>query len=190
MTCIVAYIDGNVVLMSSDSVSNTECGSRVVRRGVPKVWTVNVGIEIIVGFCGNFGNGQWLRHGFEWPRFDPEIDDRETVEEWLVSRVQRALRIRSIERFGLEDSKEWVLLIGLARPGRLFVLSPCGDVEESFKKFAAIGSGAEVAKGALEALESFNMMPWERLEAAMSAAKEFRCDVGGPVHMHALVAAD
>ena len=183
MTCIVAYVDGNVVLMSSDSCSTTDDGAIVVRHGQQKVWTLDCGIQIIVGFCGNFGNGQWVRYGFKWPRYCGM-----PLERWLISKVQPALRLSFITRFGPDANVDWNLIVGFPRPGRLFVLSPCGDIEESEKNFAAIGSGRDVAKGALEALESVPMYSWERLELAMAAAIQFRSDVRSPVHLEALIA--
>lgn len=181
MTCIAAYIDGNVVVMSCDSSSTLDDGSLVVRRGQQKMWTTKCGIKIILGFCGQFGKGQWIRYGFQWPEF------YEPLENWLITSVQPALRQSMIQRFGTDTNLDWTLLLGISKPGRLFILSPCGDIEESTKKFAAIGSGSDLAKGALEALESVDMLSWDRLESAMSAASQFRTDVHGPVHLQALI---
>jgi ATP-dependent protease HslVU (ClpYQ) peptidase subunit len=169
--------------MASDS-SSTSNGTIVVRAGVPKVWKVTCGIELIIGFCGNFGNGQWIRHGFKWPQYDGR-----PFFHWLVGVLQPALRRSFVKRFGSDyvDLNSWQLMVGAARPARLFVLSPCGDVEESLKPYACIGSAIDVAKGALEVLEAHDMDPWDRLEAAMRAAKEFHCDVAGPTHIEALV---
>jgi ATP-dependent protease HslVU (ClpYQ) peptidase subunit len=46
--------------------------------------------------------------------------------------------------------------------------------------YAAVGSGAELALGALYALESSGRTPRERLKRALSAAEQFNAGVRGP----------
>jgi ATP-dependent protease HslVU (ClpYQ) peptidase subunit len=144
-----------------------------VRKHPEKVWKTEQ--EFVVGFSGNFAVGQFLRFDFHW---DPVSYP---IERWLITVVQPKLKHKIVKRF--EKSEEWNLLIGIE--GRIFLLSPCGDVEETIKPFAAIGSGSDCAMGALEALYLTNVdMPsWERVETALYAASATHADVKGPMHL-------
>jgi ATP-dependent protease HslVU (ClpYQ) peptidase subunit len=169
MTCTIAYKDGKVVLIGSDSAAvegNTIC----IRKHRSKCWKQG---EFVVGFCGDFGFGLWLRHVFRWPEVSCPI------EEWLVADIQTRLHREVVERFG--KSEDWNVIIGIR--GRIFVLSSCGDVEETNKPYAAIGSGAEFAKGVLWSMESSTCPSWEKIDAALIASAEFVSDVRGPMHI-------
>ena len=169
MTCVIAYVDGRVVVVACDSAATT-ASSITVRRGASKIWAMN---NCIIGFCGDFGFGQWVRYGFEWEA------PYEPYEKWLVL-TQKKLKKAIVKRF--EKSEDWQLIVAVK--GRIFVLSPCGDVEETAKNFAVIGSGADAARGAIECMNINNpeMMSWEKIDTAMAIAAEYNSDVRLPVH--------
>lgn len=169
MTCVIAYVDGRVVVVACDSAATTE-SSITVRRGASKIWAMN---NCIIGFCGDFGFGQWVRYAFKWEApYKP-------YEKWLVL-TQKRLKKAIMKRF--EKSEDWQLIVAL--DGRIFVLSPCGDVEETTKNFAAIGTGADAARGAIECMNINNpdMMSWDKIDTAMAIAAEYNSDVRLPVH--------
>ena len=171
MTCTIAYVDGEVIVMGCDSAASS--GDTVsVRRGAQKIWKTE---DFVVGFSGGFAIGQYLRYDFKWEPVSYPL------ERWLVKTMQPKLKHKIIKHF--EKSEDWNLLIGIK--GRVFLLSPCGDVEETIKPFAAIGSGADCAMGALEALYLTNqeMRSWERVETALHAASATHPDVKSPMHI-------
>ena len=184
MTCIVAVLDGRCVVMGSDSAAS-EGDLLTIRSNSSKSWIFEHSNEsIICGFCGNFGEGQFIRHAFKWPA----RKHGQSWEQWLVKDVQPALQKALKVRF--EDRKDvdidWALLIGV-KPGRIFALSRCGDVEESSLPFAAIGSGANAALGCLFALRDTAYPSWEKAELALRAAQQFHLSVRGPFYVDALV---
>jgi ATP-dependent protease HslVU (ClpYQ) peptidase subunit len=185
MTCIVAVVDGNCVVMGSDSAS--VAGENLqVRAGVSKSWLCKLGKdELLIGFAGNFGEGLFIRHAFQWPK----RSRGQTLEAWLVADVQPALQKALRERFDdrKDEPLEWVLLVA-AKPGRIFTLSQCGDVQESKTKFAAIGAGFSTALGCLEALEQqqSDMVSWDKVDLALKVAEKFHSSVRAPIHLLAL----
>jgi ATP-dependent protease HslVU (ClpYQ) peptidase subunit len=173
MTCIVAVVDGACIVMGSDSAA-VQDDTLTVRSESSKSWkhTLDDGETIILGFSGNFAEGLFIRHAFKWPR-------RKLCQQWdtwLVKEVQPALQQAMKKRF--EDRKdvnlEWSLLIGV-KPGRIFSLSMCGDVEESSMPFAAIGSGAAAALGCMFALtQSSTTASWDVAYTGLQAAQQQR----------------
>ena len=184
MTCIIAIRDGNCVVMGSDSACIE--GDNIT-TGISKTWILELhNTEYLIGFAGNFAEGDYIRYGFKWPK----QNYNQSLNSWLVKDVQPALQKSLKERF--DDRKdipiEWILLF-CAKPGKLFVLSQCGHVEESNSNFIAIGSGRETANGCLETFERLNssLVSWEKIDEALLITAKFHTSVRGPNHLKVLV---
>lgn len=163
MTCIVGYIDGNVIIMAADSAAT---GNDIVtiRKGVSKLWKPFP--NSIMGGCGSFGIINFVRYGFKWP-----TKTKDTMK-WLVKDVQPAL-CKSIQKRFPKDAKDeydWTFILGI--DGRLFVLYPCGDVEENAEVFASIGSGGIIATSVLFAKKDTDLTSWEKMECALEIASK------------------
>ncbi len=186
MTCIVAIIDGNCVLMGSDSAAVDEEGSIQIRVGPSKCWKQSVEDEqFLVGFAGGFAEGLFIRHAFQWPA----KKNSESLFDWLVSKVQPRLQKKLAERFHNRlESIDWQLIVAF-KPGRIFTLTPCGDVCETSSNYSAIGSGSNAALSCLETLqhEKSNSRSWEKIDLALRMAEHFHWSVRGPFHTEVLV---
>jgi ATP-dependent protease HslVU (ClpYQ) peptidase subunit len=185
MTITMVVQHGDVVVLACDSASTDETFDHVTRKGCSKAWVQDISgaQQVLVGFSGNFAAGMWIRFGFEWPR----LKRHQSLEEYLVVEVHPAL-CRSLEkRFKVETDDNrtaWQLLV--ARPGEVFKLHSCGDVESTVLPFAAIGDGYQIAHGVLFALQESCFDVWEKLEMAFHACVAGRATVRGPLHMLAL----
>lgn len=183
MTCTVGYKNSTEIVMGADSCSSDDDGTFMIRQGSSKVWKVEIpGLEFLVGFCGNFAEGSWLRHAFVWPKFNPKKD----LMSWLVGEVQpkisKAMKNRFEERKGVEIDFTFMFGVSLPTP-RLFVLSMCGDVAESVRNFEAIGSGASVALGCLECLQQLEADDAEKnVLKSLNVSEMYNASVRGPMH--------
>ena len=180
MTCTIGYVDGNQVHMATDSATTDEDGSIVVRANNCKCWTVTLSNDqkILVGFAGNCPEMNLFRYSFVWPRIKTS-----NFMKYLVDKVMPQMMAQLKERFH-ERGLSWNLLIGIANPGRLFVLDDCGDVEESIKPYVAMGSAAAIALGALEALRMTNssLDIEDRMGCALVTAEEHHSFVRKPFY--------
>ena len=185
MTCTIGFKSSTEVVIGSDSCACDTDGSINLRHGLSKVWKVeHQGLKFIVGFCGNFAEGHWLKHGFIWPKYSPHKD----LMSWLVGDVQpkiaKAMRSRFEDRKDAEINFTFMLGVSLPVP-RLFVLNMCGDVSESIRNFDAIGSGAQTALGCLECMESIdlkNITIEEKVLKALDISEQFNSGVRGPMY--------
>ena len=186
MTCIVAIRDGNCVLMGSDSAAVDEDGSIQTRAGPSKCWKQSLDDEeFLVGFAGGFAEGLFIRHGFQWP----SKKYSESLLDWLITKVQPKLQKKLAERFHNRlDSIDWQLIVAF-KPGRIFTLSPCGDVAETLSDFSAIGSGSSAALSCLETLhhEKSKSLSWEKIDLALRMAEHFYWSVRSPFYTEVLV---
>lgn len=185
MTITMVVQHGDVVVLACDSASTDETFDHVTRKGCSKAWvqTISGARQALVGFSGNFAAGMWIRFGFSWPPKMPE----QTFEEYLVVAVHPALVKSLAKRFKTETDENrtaWQLLV--ARPGEVFRMHSCGDVESTVLPFAAIGDGYQIAHGVLHALQDSDEPVWDKLERAFQACVSARATVRGPLHMLAL----
>lgn len=184
MTCIVAVKDGNCVVMGSDSAS---IDNDYIETGQTKSWSLHLDDEeYLIGFAGNFAEGDFIRYSFEWP----EKKKWQSIHTWLVKDVQPLLQKKIKERF--EDRKcvdiDWILLF-CTKPGKFYILSMCGHVEIGNKNYATIGSARDTVNGVLESLEyeHSTLVSWEKVELALTIASKFHASVQGPFKINALV---
>lgn len=163
MTCVAALSHGGHVYIMADSASTSEDGtqdivvspSKLVQRGC---WGF--------GIAGEWSLAKALRKCIP-PNFDGMslTDNSDLLTEWVASVA------------AVSKAADWALLCASA--GMIWVYdssNPAGT--RSVYPYAAIGTGAPYAVGALSALRSGQ--PWRRLEAAVRASAEHCSDVRGP----------
>jgi len=205
MTCTVGFIDGTKVLIATDSASSDDNGSCSTRKGNSKSWFVTIRtrpsirlpskmqrFQFIVGFAGNFSDCQFLRHVFEWP-----VKTTKSFTKYLLRNVFPEIK-RQMKDYGIEKTdSNWTLLFGtpgtsIHDPARLYILNEHGDVEETEKPFAVIGSGADYALGSLEATtilldhDVLHLPALKIVTLALTAAEENHTQVRHPFHVISL----
>jgi len=175
VTCIAGLVDGRDVWMGGDSAGVADW-ALTVRRD-PKVFRVG---EMLIGFTSSFRMGQLLRHRLVLPEHQREV----SVERWLAVDFVDAVRTCLADGGWREKDKD-------RESGGHFLVGYRGvlaEVESDFQvglardRFAAVGCGAEAARGALWALQRVRdrRTPPERLRLALGAAERLSAGVRGP----------
>jgi ATP-dependent protease HslVU (ClpYQ) peptidase subunit len=180
MTCTIGFVDGDVVIIASDSAAVSE-SSYTVRRGPSKIWATQ---NFILGFAGNFAVCQWIRYVYEWP-----LCDSTDLHKYLVlcsQSIEEGLRKRWPH--DAECIDDWQLLIGFSRSQNhnpcLFVMYSNGDVEESADNYAAIGSASQYALGSLFATkEDSSMTSWDHIQIALESSAANDINIKKPWHV-------
>lgn len=178
MTCIVGVVsDSGQVVLAGDSSSVEADSIRVVRA--PKVF--QLGLEFVFGFAGSFRIGQILQYGFIPPLQKAGQDDM----EYLVTDFCDALRLTLEDRGAIigrngTDEMEADLLIGYR--GRLYQVDGDFQFTEHKHNYAAIGSGSEVAVGALAASARVRSAT-KRAKMALEASALHCVGVCPPFHL-------
>jgi ATP-dependent protease HslVU (ClpYQ) peptidase subunit len=180
MTCIVGLVDGGSVWIGGDSAGVDGHFSLRVRRD-PKVF-VNEGF--IFGFTSSFRMGQVLAHSFSPPKQKVGQDPYAFMVTDFVDGVRQTLKNAGYARAKDGEESGGTFLVGHA--GRLFAIHDDYQVGETDDGFDAVGSGADVALGALHASMG---EPGDRLRAALAAAERFNAAVRRPFLVKQLAAA-
>jgi ATP-dependent protease HslVU (ClpYQ) peptidase subunit len=166
MTCIVGIEQDGYIIMGGDASCNDSEGDGILIQKEPKVFKRS---EYVIGFAGSFRVGAILRYIAKFPKVPNRALDRMMVTEFSAA-------IRNC--FKEEDlDADWTALVGIR--DKLYCIEPDFHIWRHKEPYAAIGSGAQVALGALYAL-STDLTPRQRVEIALKAAEKFVGSVRGP----------
>jgi ATP-dependent protease HslVU (ClpYQ) peptidase subunit len=169
MTCIVGLKHEKTLYFGSDSASSTDAGyltslnrSKVFKTG-----------SILIGVAGSSRLSQVLEHRFVPPK--------------ITSKTEKYLCTQFIDRMKACLNKhakgaDFELLIGIH--GRIFVIFPDWQVEEAIDDFHAIGSGKDIARGAMYAAQ--DKSPEDRIRLALEAAEKFNNGVCSPFRIESI----
>lgn len=172
MTCIAGLIDNGKVYMGADSAATNSSFSLSVRAD-QKVFVKD---DFIMGFTTSYRMGQLLQYNLQLsPR--PESQD---IFEYMVTSFVEAVR-KCLKDGGFaekKDEKETAGTFLVGYQGRLFCVEGGYQVEETLLPYNAIGSGIDIALGALFA--NGHLEPEERILQALEAAEQFNAGVRRP----------
>lgn len=184
MTCIIGLVDAGRVIIGADSVGADVSTYQVNTRKDEKVFTGTTGdgSPFAVGFTSSFRFGQILRYGLEIPKREDDVDLMKFLTVDFINELRATLkRYGFAKKESEQESSDGVFLLGYA--GRLFEIGWDYQVGENLCGYAAIGSGAQIALGALHATNGVIANPVERVLLALRAAEAHNAYVEGPMHL-------
>ncbi|MFG2968147.1 MULTISPECIES: hypothetical protein [unclassified Streptomyces] len=171
MTVIVGLVHRKRVHLAGDSAGSS--GSQLTIRRDPKVFTNG---PYALGFTTSFRMGQLLQHAFEAPH--PEGDLARFMATTFINAVRTCLKEGGWARKDSEQEQAGTFLVGVH--GRLFEIYDDYQVGEPVGGYTAVGSGDDLALGALHATAHLGLKPRERLTAALRAADHHCAYVSAP----------
>jgi ATP-dependent protease HslVU (ClpYQ) peptidase subunit len=177
MTCIVGFIGDTHVWLGGDSGAYSGSGKEIRKR--PKVFRKG---DMLIGAAGSLRIPQIIEYTLDPQPHPHGWSNMQYLSSLWALDVHRALvdgKAIGEDCVGgiMEDSG---LLV--AYRGGLYVIEEDLDVNEVVTPFTAIGSGADVAKGALhqQSLLGDTRHPSERLTDALTVAEYYLANVDSP----------
>jgi len=174
MTAIVGLVQQERIYIGGDSAGvawphlTVRADSKVFRNG-----------PYLFGFTTSFRMGQLIRHSLQPPEPPATGTDLERfMATAFVDALRACLKDGGWARKDDEREEGGTFLVGVA--GRLFMVEEDYQVGEPADRYAAVGSGAAVALGALYATAGGRTAPRRRVETALAAAERFSAGVRGP----------
>ena len=179
MTCIAGIVSKNTVYIGGDSAGVS--GDSIRRRKDVKVFELANG-SMVLGFTTSFRMGQLLRYGFKVPLHPEDMDDM----EYLCTKFVDAIRKRFKDGGWLERKNDMecggTFLLGYR--GKLFYVGSDFQVGESVDGYDAVGSGKEIAIGALAALANMDdITPEDKIIMSLEASEKFNSGVSSPFNI-------
>ncbi len=187
MTVIAALVHGGQVWVASDSTGVDGSGRRWPNaRKLTRVPVGRRGDYAVLGFCGHSGLSALTRGGQVELPVEPHDEDDDDADAWAdgVARAVTGMVVDASPAL-VEDDGHMAGQGLLALRGRIW-----GVTEHSayrFDRYAAIGSGGDLALGALEILaeqvESEWMTPADALRRAVAIACKWDSGCAGEIRV-------
>lgn len=173
MTCIVAIIKKDKVIMGADSAGVS--GLDITIRKDPKMFKNK---DFLIGCTSSFRMIQLLMFSFK----PPEIKNKSLFKYMctdFIDEVRECFRKGGyLQRELAGDDKGGKFLV--AYQNRLFMIDYDFQVEESKINYQSIGSGQKYAMGSLTTTKGLNMSPKKRVKKALQVAAKHNVAVSPP----------
>ena len=176
MTCIVGLVDGDKTYIGGDSAG--VAGLRLTVRADRKIFRNG---NYLMGFTTSFRMGQLLRYKFEPPRKHPEDDFEKFLSTDFVEKVRSCLKSFGFSTVNNNEETGGTFLV--AAPGCLARIDSDFQVGLPVHNYDAVGSGGDIALGALHATEGTELSAETRVLRALEAAQMFNAGVRAPFHI-------
>lgn len=164
MTCIVGLEHKGSVWIGGDSAGTASNMHQRIRKD-PKVFVRG---DFIIGFCGSFRMGDLLKHTMNLPGCGDGIDPVQFMVNDFVTSLRECL---DEENKNIKDEREKLspyILVGLK--GKLFNVQGDYQVGQPASGFDAVGSGADIAIGAMHASRRSLISSKARITQALEAS--------------------
>lgn len=168
MTCVVGVRQEGVVYIGADSLSSDRVEAQV--RQDPKVFALG---EFAIGFTSSWRMGQMLRYHFNPPTIPDDLDLHAYMVLHFVEELRTVAKKAAITEVQNSVESLGKFLVGIR--GRLFCVEADFQVSEAVQDYAAVGSGAAYALGAMFLQRHYMpgvRLPAAELERALEAAAE------------------
>lgn len=180
MTCIVGIKTPHGILLAADS-AGADSVTWAVRRDAKlfTVQTLDMRDTFLIGYTTSFRMGQILRYSFQPPFRSSTVDAFQYLATDWVDAVRDCFKGKGFTRKESEGEEAGgEFLVGFA--GRLFTVESDYQIAENADNYAAVGSGRQVAYGALHATTQIADAK-ERAEIAIRAAAHHTPFVREPI---------
>jgi ATP-dependent protease HslVU (ClpYQ) peptidase subunit len=171
MTAIVGLTHNGGVYIGGDSAGVS--GLSLMVRADTKVFHNG---PYLFGFTTSFRMGQLIHHAFVPPK--PKGTLERFMPTTFVDALRGCLKEGGWARKDSEREEGGTFLVGVR--GRLFMVHEDYQVGQAADGYAAVGSGDQIALGALYATAETGLSPRKRITLALRAAERFNASVRGP----------
>ena len=182
MTCIVAFIHENKVLLGGDAAASDEKSGLIFQRTDPKVFKVG---QFGIGFIDSFRMGQILQYNWTPPIYKPTAGYRNLdkfMRTKFVDSVKDAFKEQGYGNFSssTEDGDlGGIFIVAVQGAGRIFTMDSDFHIGEADVMYMAEGAGQELALGSLFSTAQVKT-PRKRVRTALEAAAKFNMAVRPP----------
>ncbi len=182
MTCIVALINENKVLLGGDAAASDDKSGLIFQRTDAKVFKVG---QFGIGFVDSFRMGQILQYYWTPPVYKPTSGYR-NLDKFLRTRFVESVKEAFKENGygnqnpGTEDGDEGgIFIVTVQGAGRIFTMDSDFHIAEVDVPYMAEGAGQELALGSLFSTAQVKT-PRKRVRMALEAAAKFNMSVRPP----------
>lgn len=179
MTVIAGVVEGATVWMGGDSAFSNTSTHEMIACANRKVFRVDA---FLIGVSGSPRVSDVFRYSFTPPKHPRRQDAGRYMRTAFIDSAREAFKRAGLYRKDDVEEIESVVLVGYR--GRLFVIEEDLHIHEAIDDYVAIGSGGQVAMGALTV--SHGISPRKRIMEALHAAERYTISVRRPFYVETL----
>lgn len=173
MTCIVGLVEEKVYI-GADSLAMTGYVQQTMTA--TKVFRTK---DCIIGYSGTVRMANMLQYGFVPPEHPADMGTDEYLATLFVDAIRSKLKEKGVAaKQNEQETTTGSMLVGYR--GRLFKICSDYGLMEASSGFDAVGSGTEIALGAMHATKDMSLQPLKRIHLALEAASDLCHGVRGP----------
>lgn len=174
MTCVIGYHTDEGTWIGADSAGTDGWGGQTIRADT-KVFNHH---GMTMGFCGSYRMGQLLRFNLVPSDHPARMKDYEYMVTVFIEDVRRVLKAGGYTHIknNVEEGGEFLV----AYRGGLYHVEDDFQVALSTRDYVAIGSGANVASGAMAILSADEVEPVKAIKRALKVTSEQDAYVAPP----------
>jgi hypothetical protein len=182
MTCVVALIHENKVLLGGDAAASDDKSGLIFQRTDPKVFKVG---QFGIAFVDSFRMGQILQYNWTPPVYKPTTGYRNLdkfIRTKFIESIKDAFKEQGYGSFGAgadDGDAGGIFIIAVQGAGRIFTMDTDFHVGEADVQYMAEGAGQELALGSLFSTTAIKT-PRKRVRMALDAAAKFNMSVRPP----------
>lgn len=180
MTCIVGLVKKDTVWIGGDSAGTASNMHQRVRAD-KKVFIRG---EFIFGFCGSFRMGQLLQYTLKLPKHPAGKPDFKYLVNEFIDAVRDCIMTEN-KKAGSKKDEELYPYFLFGYRGQLYGVQGDYQVSKPEEGFDAVGSGADIAMGAMHASTKVSD-PKKRIIMALEASAKNNAAVRPPFHVLSL----
>ena len=177
MTAIVGYVNEKYTYLATDSLRIA--GYNNIDHTDVKIFQLG---PVLVGNCGSVRDVQVFQYHVEWPE-TTEANMEKKIIQYLIPRMRKSFASAGVltKKDEIESLESMFLL---ATTEGLFTIYGNFCVTHHERKYAAIGSGAELAKGSLyDSHCTTEPQIKAALRKALEAASYHNVSIASPFHL-------
>ncbi|GIF63051.1 hypothetical protein Ais01nite_10860 [Asanoa ishikariensis] len=171
MTAIVGLVESDSVYIGGDSAGVS--GMSLTVRADAKVFRKK---RYLFGFTTSFRMGQLIRYSLTLPKPTGDLDA--FMSTTFIDALRDCLKTGGWAAKENEREEGGTFLVAVR--GSLFAIHDDYQVAKAADGFAAVGSGEQIALGALYATADAGLSPRRRVMSALAAAERYSAGVRGP----------
>lgn len=177
MTCVIGLVAAKRIYIGVDSASVQGWTRRVT--SLQKVFRKG---PFLIGYTTSFRMGQLLEHCLEVPAQSADEPDQAYLVRSFAEHVRLLLKERGFSKVESNAETGGQFLVGYR--GHLYSVQNDFQVGEMSDGLDAIGSGGEIALGAMAALE--RLPPGRRIQRALEITARLNMGVCPPFHVRSM----
>jgi ATP-dependent protease HslVU (ClpYQ) peptidase subunit len=182
MTVIIGLVAHETVYIGADSLASTGCIEQEMSS--PKVFRCE-GQDCLIGYSGTVRMANLLHHKFVLPEHPPGMSTEKYLTTLFVDGLRATLKeAGTAAKTNEQETTTGSMLVGYR--GGLYKIGYDYGLMESAASFDAVGSGEEIALGAIHATQGMDLQPRKRIRLALEAAADLCRGVRGPFVIESL----